>query len=357
MSNRIERLDRNFAPIETTGETLWYDLHAFEIEGQGWRDVESPYDRFPARAKAYLAAPVWELSQHAAGLAARFVATTSGFSVRWTVRNADGMAMPHMPATGVSGLDLYARLESAENQWRFLANARPGASATTSIALIVGMPVVRREYLLYLPLYNGVASVHLGLPPDAALEPPPPRARKPMVFYGASVTQGGCASRPGMAYPAILGRWLDTPVINLGFSGNARMEMDHARLVAELDASVFVIDCIGLMKPDLVTERTGPFILALREAHPTTPIVMLGSAPWTNRVFLPGNAAHVANNNAAVRAALDRLTASGVQGLTYVPSEPLYGDDGEATVDGGHPNDLGFLRMTQGLEPLLRTLI
>ena len=201
----------------------WYDVRSLGVEGQGWSgdDLAAPFDRLPARAEKTVRGAVWGLSRHSAGLAVRFVTDATELHARWKLNSAN-LAMIHMPATGVSGLDLYVKTESGN--WRWLAVGRPAAQETTA-KLVSGIPAGTREYMLYLPLYNGVQTVEVGLPEAAALQLAPTRTsgRKPIVFYGTSITQGGCASRPGMVHTAILGRWLDAPVINLVFSGNGRM--------------------------------------------------------------------------------------------------------------------------------------
>src|ERR1017187_7975974 len=144
------------------------------------------------------------------------------------------------------------------------------------------MKATRREYLLYLPLYNGVEEVKIGVPPEAKFESalPRPAGLKPIVFYGTSIVQGGCASRPGMAYPAILGRRLDRPQINLGFSGNAWSEPEVAQLLAELDPAAYVLDPLPNMKEEWVVPRLARFVEILRGAHPKTPIVLVENVPY-----------------------------------------------------------------------------
>ncbi len=353
----IEEIDRNFAPVETTADTVWYDIRALGIENQGWSDVASPYDRLPARAEGVVRPDVWSLSRHSTGLAVRFVATTPTISARWTVRSPiEALAMPHMPATGVSGLDLYIRTPKG---WRHAANGRPNA-VTNSVKLLSDMELATREFMLFLPLYNGVQSVHIGLPPSVQLLPAPARPashQKPIVIYGTSVTQGGCASRPGMAYPAILNRWFDRPVINLGFSGNGRMEMEVVQYLTELDPALHVLDCLGNIEAPAITQRTGPVVRLLRKAHPNVPIVLLGHIPYNSREFTIAGKARYLTSDAANKAQFDLLIAEGVPNLHLIPGEDFYGDDGEATVDGGHATDLGFLRMAQVLAPKLQKIL
>src|SRR5690606_35756276 len=129
-----------------------------------------------------------------------------------------------------------------------------------------------REYLFYLPLYNGIESLMIGVPKYTNISPTAPADHKPIVFDGTSIIQGGCASRPGMSTTSILGRKLDREIINLGFSGSGRMEPALARLLAELDPSVYFLDCLPNLNPDQVSERVEPFVKILRERHPLTPI-------------------------------------------------------------------------------------
>jgi lysophospholipase L1-like esterase len=263
------------------------------------------------------------------------------------------LALPHMPATGVSGVDLYAR--EADGPWRWVFCSRP--SSQSYAAEVKGLSPVPRTYRLYLPLYNGVTSLRVAVPEDVEVENVAPRKSPPIVYYGTSIAHGACASRPGMSFVNILGRRLDVPVLNLGFSGNGRLELELAALLGELDARVFVLDCLPNLSPQLVAERTEPFVRALRAARPETPIVMVEDRVNANARFLPGRARHHEGNHAAFRAAHGNLERDGIRGLTYVPDGPFLGDDGEATVDGSHPTDLGMVRYADALEPVLRPLL
>lgn len=334
---------------------VWYDAKDLGVGGRGWTDVKDYYDRLPAKAEGVVPAPVWNLSHQSAGLCVRFVAETPLIAVRWVLRS-EKLALPHMPATGVSGVDLYG--ENDAGAWRWIATGRPEA-VENKATLINELPAGRREYLLYLPLYNGVHSVQIGLPAEAkiARTEDPLAKRKPIVFYGTSIMQGASAMRPGMAHASILGRRLDRPIINLGFSGNGKMEAELAHLLAELDPALYVIDCLPNLYPKEVAERTEPLVRILRRVHPTVPIVLVEDRTYANADWMQTRRERNDSSRREYHAAYDRLVKAGVQGLHYVEGESLLGQDREDTVDGSHPTDLGFMRYADALEPVLRPLL
>jgi hypothetical protein len=349
-------IDPNTAKVDPATGVQWFDIRALGVEGQGWTDTKAPFDRLPAKAEKTARPPVWNLSRNSTGLCVRFVTDATTIHARWTLTSKN-LAMPHMPATGVSGLDLYVK--SAAGKWQWLANGRPTAETNTA-QLASGLPAGEQEYLLYLPLYNGVSSVEIGLPKGTTLkkaDPRPADKQTPIVFYGTSITQGGCASRPGMVHTAILGRKLERPVINLGFSGNGTLDPDIAALLGELDAAVYVLDCLPNLDAPKVAERTEPFVKALRKAKPTTPILLVEDRSYANAAVLPAVAKRNADSRAAYKKAFDALIAGGDKNLFYLTGDKLIGDDGEGTVDGSHPTDLGFMRQAdafaEALSPIL----
>lgn len=347
-------IDPSKATSEAGSDTLWYDLKLLDVEGRGWTETKAFYDRLPAKAEGVVRDAVWGLSRHSAGLCARFVTDATTIQARWTLTNAN-LAMAHMPATGVSGLDLYVK---QDGRWRWLAVGVPNAQ--TNRMQLAGLPAGEREYLLYLPLYNGVSSVELGLPKGTKLakaDPYGPEKRKPIVFYGTSITQGGCASRTGMVHTAILQRRLNYPVINLGFSGNGRMEPEMGTLFAELDPAVYVLDCLPNMSAAEVTERVEPFVVTLRKAHPETPMLLVEDRSYTDSFLVASKRDRNVTGRAALHDAYERLMKAGTKGLTYLGGEELLGDDGEGTVDSSHPTDLGFVRQADAFEKALRPLL
>jgi lysophospholipase L1-like esterase len=351
-NKKIEKLDKNFASAGPGKDLRWVDIRELTLEGQGWQDTESPYDRLPGRAKERVRAPVWHLSHYSAGLVARFVTDAPAICVRWALRNKN-LAMSHMPASGVSGVDLYVR---QEGRWHWLGVGRP-VKQVNELAIVEGLDPVEREYRLYLPLYNGVTAVQVGVPERACLRPAAPLPGRPIVFYGTSIVQGGVASRPGMAYPAILSRRLDRAHINLGFSGNGHMEQELAELLGELDACAYVLDSLPNMSPELTGERLAPFVRTLRRRRPRTPIVLVENITYANAAFVQARRQRCVSTNAAMFQAYRALTAEGVGGLHLQAGDVLLGADGEATVDGTHPTDLGFIRIADALESVLRPVV
>ena len=334
-------------------ETTWHDVQSWGVEGKGWQDTKRYFDRLPGKAEGIVRDPVWSLSRHSAGMTAHFITDATDIHVRYGLLS-DRLAMSHMPATGVSGLDLYAENEEGLERW--VAVVRP-ESQVIETAVAKNLRPGRRKYTLYLPLYNGVESLEIGVDANASFEPITPRTEKPIVFYGTSIMHGACASRPGMAIPAILGRRFNRPTINLGFSGNGRMESEVGALLAELDPCVFAIDCLPNMNAEMLTERAAPLVQQLRAAHPETPILLVEDRSFTNSPFFPERAAHHKRSRIAFNEAYNSLLDAGVEHLYYLDGEHLLGLDGEAATDGSHPNDLGMMRYADAYEPALRAIL
>lgn len=329
----------------------WYDAKDLYVEGRGWNDVKDYYDRLPAKAEGVVRPPVWNLALSSAGMNVRFFADTTTIAVRWKLRKPS-LGMPHMAPTGVSGVDLYGRLD--DGTWRWIAIGKPTGEENNA-TLVSALPPGRREYRIYLPLYNGVSSVEIGLPAAAKLERiDAAKLPKPVVFYGTSIMQGACASRTGMAQSSIIGRRLDMPVINLGFSGNGKMEPEMAKLLAELDASVFVLDALPNCAAEEVKERTEPLVKAIRAAHPNTPIILVEDRTYADAIWLKSKLERNLTSRTEYKAAYERLMSAGVTGLTYVTGDQLLSADGEATVDASHPTDLGFVQYADVLTPIIK---
>ncbi len=332
-------------PVETTriagSAQVWHDARSIGLEGVGFADTATSYSRLPARAKGSVPGPVWGLAQNTAGLAVRFVTDSTTISAYW-----DGYReffMNHMAPTGSAGLDLYARQGS---EWVYRGTGKPQDKFTSAV-LARNLGPKPTEYLLFLPLYHNVTELRLGLDATATLSAAPARKKKPVVFYGTSITQGGCASRAGMCHVALLGRWLDREMINLGFSGSGKGEPEMAELVSEIDAGAFVLEPLPNMTLEQVRERIEPWVRRIRERHPSAPILLVENPLY----------ARDRPQNAALRTAFGNLRRAGVKKLHLLRADTQLAGKENGTVDGIHPTDLGFLRMAEAYLPVMREML
>jgi len=347
------------APAKPQGPTIpattqWHDVTTWGVEGRGWTDQQRLrwFDRLPAKAEKTVTRAVWGLSRDSAGMMVRFKTDAKEIYCRYDLLKAS-LALSGMPATGVSGLDLYAR--DAKGHWRWVACPKPGAQHVETV-MISGLAPGEHEFAAYLPLYNGIKKLEIGVPAGATFAGLAPRG-KPIVFYGTSITHGANASRPGMVHTAILGRRLDRPVINLGFSGNGRMDAAVGDLINELDAAAIVIDCLPNMQPADVTAKCVPLVKQLRAKHVTTPIILVEDRRFTNSWITPAKAKFHDDNHAALKAAYEKLKAEKVANLHYIGGDALYGTDAEGANDASHATDLGFMRQADIFEPVLRAAL
>jgi len=334
-------------------EMAWYDVREWGVEGKGWSNTNRYYDRLPSKAEGVVRTPVWDLSRHSAGMTVQFITDATEIHVRYALLS-DRLALPIMPATGVSGLDLYA--SDAQGVQRWAGVVRP-TEQSIETAIATNLRPGKRRYTIYLPLYNGVESLEIGTEEGATFEPISPRTERPVLFYGTSIMHGASASRPGMAIPAILGRRLNRPTLNLGFSGNGRMEPEVAALLSELDPCVYAIDCLPNMNAETVAERAAPLVRQIRSEHPDTPILLVEDRSFTNTRFSSTREEFHRTNRDALRHAFLQLQDEGVDHIFYLQGDQLLGHDGEAATDGSHPSDLGMVRYADAYEPALRAML
>lgn len=260
-----------------------------------------------------------------------------------------------MPATGVRGVDLYG---FSGNQWQYIKTGFP-SEKTSEYTLLTAGDGKSREYLLNLPLYDGVESLEIGVNASAEITPAIEKhlmKKKPIVYYGTSITQGGCASRPGLAFTNILSRKLDQSFINFGFSGNGTIETSVGEAMCEIDAALFVIDCNPNTQVELIYDRTVALVQMLKKARPETPVLLVEGFMNESNYFNPASGVNetVRKKNSELRRGYEMLKKSGVSKLTYHEGGGLIGSDHEGTVDGIHPNDIGMLRIADTLLPVLK---
>ena len=361
-SDDIGRFDPRMAAensvVDTNG-VKWIDGRYLPLEGKCFSDVEQFYDRLPSNLTERVNLGVRNMKRHTSGMQFRFRTDSRSLAFKW-VPTSSSLASDKMPASGRSGIDVYRQGENGK--WEFVKTGRimDARGAEFSISWKPG-----DACLVNLPLYNGIKSFSLGIDEKAKVEALGPRKSgidKPVVFYGTSITHGGCASRPGMAFVNIVGRDLDVPVVNLGFSGSGRMEMEMSEHLARIDASCYVLDCLwNMSKPksdpgaafedmfeagydktdpiSVVRFRYEPFIRALRAKKPDVPIVMAEQCD----VFCKEKS----EKNKFVRELYEKLVAEGWRNLVYLPNDGMYSGDFDGTVDGCHPNDYGMVSMAK----------
>ena len=356
MISRRHFLSLTAVPLLAQTDLDWHDARKFQVEGLGFTDLKSPFDRLPSRAEGVVREVVWNLSRDSSGVLVRFTANTAEIHARWTVTNKN-LAAANITATASSGLDLYAKTDAG--RWHWLGIGRPTKFPENTDALATGLPAGNREYMIYLPLRNAVTSLEIGVVKGSAIDKAPARAAgsKPIVFYGTSITHGISASRAGMTHVAILGRLFNREVINLGFSGNGRMEPEVTKFVAEIDPAVFVLDCLPNMSAKDIDERAEACVKTIRAARPKTPILLVEDRNYANNFLNAGRRERNETNHAAMRAAYARIQRDKIPFLHYLKGDNLIGDDGEATIDGSHPTDLGFMRQAAEFQGALRKIL
>ena len=327
------------------------------VNGNGWTDeLSSIYHRLPQDAESQVRKPVWELSKHSAGLSIRFWTNTKNIHVQYKLNGE--IDMPHMPATGVSGLDLYKKTENGE--WQRLWGTYSLDSISNYIFKNGDASTFYKnngaEYQLFLPLYNEVKELSIGIDNKSNLKAIPRRKEKPIVVYGTSIAQGACASRPGMAWTNILERRLERPIINLGFSGNGKLDTEVLKLMSGIDAKAFILDCLPNLSiidnPFLLTVNA---VTILKEKYPNTPVILVAHPGYANTSNIERNNS-VAKLNEDLQSAFALSKSLGHKRVYLLSKEDL-NLQFDSFVDNIHPNDIGMQEYANVYEKFLRSIL
>jgi lysophospholipase L1-like esterase len=359
----VEKLDPNMSSESQIAEDglqwISYKDPRLVVNGLNWYpDGDLVLRRLPARSENVVRESVWDLAQHPSGARIRFKSNAKKMTLKITQPR---VTMVNMCPIGHSGIDVYAGPPDSMVYWK---STRPDLSAIDrghpyDYPIFEDIAEEFHEFTLYLPVYNRLSDLQIGLDPGAQILPPTQYATgRPVVFYGTSITQSGCASRPGNGYVPILGRMLACDVVNLGFAGNGLGEPELADLVSEIDASVFVLDYEANAGLERMRENLLPFAETIRKKHLSEPIIIVSNPFWTNGHLIPD--AYEAHKRAITffRSVADKLNAKypgpviSVDGWSLIGPETKY-----AYVDGVHPNDYGFAMMAEKLCPVLKSLL
>ncbi|HRU04401.1 MAG TPA: SGNH/GDSL hydrolase family protein [Candidatus Brocadiia bacterium] len=327
------------------------------LSGFAWFAQDRVYRRMPVNPPAPLPASVDALANSTAGGQIQFQTDSPRLAVRVELLNPH--TMDHMPATGQCGFDCYLGAPKAQ---RFCGVTRfPRGDVKYEHTFFAFPDSVMRNVTLNFPLYQGVKQVHVGFAPGSeVIAPPAYDDARPIVVYGTSITQGGCASRPGMAYTNILSRKLNRPFINLGFSGSGRGEREVAQCLGLIpDPALYVLDYEANAWGEPPIDKTlRPFIAVLREARPSTPILVVSKVRYAREAHYPDQLATRLQKMAFQKETVESLAAAGDGNIHFFDGSTLYGDDfDEVAVDGAHPTDLGFWLMAKGLAPVIRRIL
>ncbi len=318
------------------------------VSGLAWFKEESPaLRRLPTRLKAAMPPKVWSLAASPSGGRIRFA--TDSLTVAVIAQGPAGTTPVHVTAIAQGGFDLYV-------DGVYSGSVAPDARGEIKRQWTVGQEPKLREITLYLPLGRAITVKEFLLARGAVVQPPRPFAlTKPVVYYGSSITQGIAASNPGVIYQALLGRWLNTDFVNLGFSGNGLGEPALAEACAEIDAAGFVVDYWANPSTAVYRDTLPKFIDLLRAKHPLTPIVVTG--PYYNpSEEVPGEAgARQVEKRGVAREFVAARQLAGDKQIFHVDGlDMLSKAQADGLVDGRHANSMGFYFCARGLEPHLR---
>lgn len=331
---------------------VFYDARQFAVIGKFHN--EKNYLRLPSRYKGVVRDQVWIESLCSAGISIRFRTNASIISVKWTLP-VNEKSWNHS-SSGVDGVDLYAYTGSG---WQYV-NTGLAKDTANNFTLIKQGEAVYREYLLNLPLYNTVLSLAVGVNADATIGMPEKKLlieKKPVVYYGSSIAQGGSASRPGLAYTNILSRKLDRSFVNMGFNGEGTFDASVGQAMSEVNAALYIIDCTPNSKKEIIYERAVQLVKLLKEKKPTIPVLLVEGYYYDNTFFEKNGTANVDAKRAELKKAYDTLKKAGIKELYYKKGDGMTGSDHEATIDGVHLDDIGMQRFSEQILPIIRSVL
>lgn len=352
----IRKIDKNFI-VKTTSdvELDYYSAveEPFVIDGLAWFDQYKEFSRIPKALRGDLNESLNVLADHTSGGSVRFKTNSKVLAICATI--LDDSTMGHMTRVGSAGFDVYV---GTGKDKKFICMA-VSADQSDKITTVCEKDYTlnedgEKEITINFPLYNGVKELYIGVEKGSYVAAPTPYSlEKPIVFYGSSITQGGCASRPGNSYTTMISRWFDAPVYNFGFSGSAKGEPEVAKLIASLDMCCFVLNYDHNPPSAEHLEKTHePFFKIIREAHPDIPIIILSRAVDCDREY-------AIKRREVIYKTYTNAIEAGDKNVYFINGKTIYTDDNRdaCTVDGCHPNDLGFFRMAKTIYSVMKDLI
>lgn len=290
---------------------------------------------------------VKHLLAQSAGKLVTFKTNSRQIGAKWCVSSKKQLV--NLSPVCQKGLDLYIKKNGT---WVFAGIGRPNQNCNEEI-IVSAMDDSEKECLLYLPLYDETLSLEIGVETGSSISKLISPFKKRVLVYGSSITQGASASRPGLAYPAQLSRKTGIDFLNLGLSGNGKMQPEVADMITDIAADAYILDCVPNSSPAEIKERTAYLVNSIRRKYPKAPIIMIQSMRREQGNFNKSIRDRVTAQNTAIRIEFDALIAKGLKDLYFIPERSFLGTDHEGTIDGSHPNDLGFERFLNSISPPL----
>ncbi|ABX43921.1 SGNH/GDSL hydrolase family protein [Lachnoclostridium phytofermentans] len=359
-------VDKNMIGNETKVEEniTWLTVEDCRLRLSGFAFYEEDHrlERVPSRLKSVfkeINPCLNELGVHTAGGQLSFRSNTSRVFIKAKITTAPNMV--NMTPVAQCGFDCY--IGDNPKDLKFFGITKFDTSASEYTCEVVSKldTTKAKEFLIHFPLYAGVMEVEIGIDSNAVVEPPTPYEKEgKLIFYGTSITQGGCASRPGMAYTNYLARKLNLAHCNFGFSGNGLGEYEVAKMLSEIEQPLlYIIDYEANSGTNgRMVKSLDDFVHCLRESHKEVPILVVSRVPHMMD-FLEESTTSLRNSlREFQRETVEKFRTLGDNAIYFLDGYTLWGDDfDEYTVDFIHPTDLGFYFMGKGLEPIIREIL
>lgn len=356
----IQELDSNMS-MSSIGEQTYQWISPIKsdkmrLSGFCWLEKDQVYRRLPICGKGDLPEAVDALANCCAGGQVRFKTDSTRIAIN--AEFVDPHAMYHMPPTGQLGFDSYI---GECGQMQFVATLNFDAKAKQyCVPLFEDIEKKMRTVTINFPLYNApLLSLKIGLEPECILQAPTEyNIKKKIVIYGTSITQGGCASRPGMCYTNILSRQIDAEFINLGFSGNGKGEPEVMDIIASiLDMQLFIMDYEANICDDIY-QNLEPSINIIRSQNPELPIIILSRVGYGQENIRPENRIAAMKRRDFQKDFVEKRNINGDNNISFIDGSLFFDDDaGEYSVDGCHPTDLGFYTIAKKITPIIKQII
>ena len=338
------------------------------INGRAWNKEigKKSYDRMPERFKDKIPTAVWNLSHQSAGLSVTFTTNSKNIAVRYLLTNHARVALNNVVALNTSGVDLYAidvdgKTTFVPNMMKYTFSLNNSDTAQFTYDL-KEMPVFGKRgtaYELYLPTYNGVKWMEIGVDKGSKFAFTRVSQEKPIVVYGTSIAHGASASRPALIWSSMLKRKYDYPFINLGFSGNGKMENVMYDALSEIDARVYILDCVpncvGLTNDEFAS-RVRYGVRKLRSKSDAPILFMEGNALFDNSTHVHKRFKGEYQKDSVQHKVYEELKADGVKGLHYITYKEL-GMTADDLIEGVHPNDLGMKKYADAYSKYLDRIL